>query len=103
VLRCRDDADAAAFVALLNSPLMACWLDAVAEPARGGFRRYMAWTIARMPLPRDWSRARDVLAPIGARAVQGDVPGDPEVLDAACAAFGVSTRSVAPLLEWGWR
>jgi SAM-dependent methyltransferase len=103
VLRCRDDADAAALVVLLNSPLMACWLDAVAEPARGGFRRYMAWTIARMPLPRDWSRARDVLAPIGARAVQGDVPGDPEVLAAACAAFGLSTRTVAPLLEWGWR
>lgn len=103
VLRCRDDADAAAVVALFNSPLMACWLDAIAEPARGGFRRYMAWTVARMPVPRDWARARDVLAPVGARAVCGDVPSDGELLDAACAAFGVSTRSVAPLLEWGWR
>lgn len=103
VLRCRDDSDAAAVVALLNSPLMSCWLDGIAEPARGGFRRYMAWTVARMPVPHDWARAREILAPIGARAVRGDVPGDPELLDAACRAFGLSVRGVAPLLEWGWR
>jgi hypothetical protein len=103
VLRCRDDTDAAAVVALLNSPLMACWLDAIAEPARGGFRRYMAWTVARMPVPRDWARAREILAPIGARAVRGDTPAEPELLDVACQAFGMSTRGVRPLLEWGWR
>ncbi len=103
LLRCRDDTDAAALVALLNSPLMACWLDAIAEPARGGFRRYMAWTIARMPLPQDWARARDILAPVGAAAVCGDAPADPELLGAVCSAFGISTRAVAPLIEWGWR
>jgi hypothetical protein len=103
ILRCRDDTDAAAVVALLNSPLMACWLDAIAEPARGGFRRYMGWTIARMPVPRDWARAREILAPIGARAVLGDAPGEPQLLEAACDAFGISTRGVRPLVEWAWR
>ncbi len=103
VLRCKDDTDAAAVVALLNSPLMACWLDSIAEPARGGFRRYMAWTVARMPVPRNWANARELLAPIGARAVNGAPPGEPELLEAACEAFGISPRSVAPLLEWAWR
>ncbi|MEO6443545.1 MAG: DNA methyltransferase, partial [Gemmatimonadaceae bacterium] len=67
VLRCRDDEDAAALAALLNSPLAAGWLDAVAEPARGGFRRYLGWTVARLPIPADWARARGILSPLGAR------------------------------------
>lgn len=103
VLRCRDDADAATMVALLNSPLVAAWLDAIAEPARGGYRRYMAWTVACLPLPGNWARAREVLAPIGAAAVHGSPPGDAELLEAACQAYGVGARALAPLVEWVWR
>lgn len=103
VLSCRDDTDAVTFAALLNSPLLTAWLDAIAEPARGGYRRYMAWTVACMPLPSSWERARSVLAPLGVRAVRGDVPGDAELLEAACAAYGLSHRSLAPLVEWTWR
>jgi hypothetical protein len=102
VLSCRDDVDAAALATLLNSPLMGCWLGAIAEPARGGFRRYMAWTVAQMPVPRDWARARTILAPLGARAVSGSAPGEVQLLEAACEAFGISRRSVEPLLAWGW-
>ncbi|MCC6317481.1 MAG: N-6 DNA methylase [Gemmatimonadaceae bacterium] len=100
VLPCRDDTDAAAFVALLNSPLAAAWLDAIAEPARGGYRRYLAWTIACLPVPTPWARARTVLAPLGARGVEGEVVGDAELLEATCAAYGVSPRSLAPLVSW---
>ena len=103
VMRCRDDADAATLVALLNSPLVAAWLDALAEPARGGYRRYLAWTIACVPVPQDWQRARDVLAPLGARAVAGEPPGDAELLAAAGDAYGLGPRVVAPLVEWTWR
>ena len=35
-LPCRDPRDALAVAALLNSPLAAAWLNALAEPARGG-------------------------------------------------------------------
>ena len=45
VLSCEDRQDALAFMVLLNSPLAAAWLNAVAEPARGGWHRYLAWTV----------------------------------------------------------
>ncbi len=100
VLRCADDTDAAALVTLINSPLMGAWLDALAEPARGGYKRYMAWVVAQLPLPDNWARARDILAPIGARAVAGERIEDTELLDATVAAFRVSRRAVLPLLDW---
>jgi hypothetical protein len=47
----RDRADAAALAALLNS----CWLTAlarlVADPARGGFRRFNARVVRGLPIP----------------------------------------------------
>ena len=103
VLPCRDDADAAAFAALLNSPLAAGWLDAVAEPARGGFRRYLGWTVARLPIPSDWARARDILAPLGRSGVAGETVSDADLLDAAIAAYRVRASAVRPLVEWTWR
>ena len=62
--------DALAFAALLNAAPVGAWLATIAEPARGGYRRYLAWTIARLPVPADWPRARAILAPIAARLVQ---------------------------------
>ncbi len=103
VLPCRDDADAAALATLLNSPLVAAWLGAIAEPARGGYRRYLAWTVAALPLPHDWERARQVLAPLGARAQGGDPPPETELLAAACDAYRLSVRAAEPLVEWAWR
>lgn len=103
VLICRDDADAAAFAALLNSPLATAWLDALAEPARGGFRRYLGWTVARLPIPADWDRARDILAPLGRRGVAGEAVGGEELLDAAVAAYRVRASVARALVEWTWR
>jgi hypothetical protein len=100
VLRARDLTDALALAALLNGPLAAAWLGALAEPARGGYRRFMAWTMARLPVPDDWARAREILAPLGARGSQGDAPSRAELLEAALAAYRCRLRSMAPLLGW---
>ncbi|MEO7511375.1 MAG: hypothetical protein ABIZ91_06420, partial [Gemmatimonadaceae bacterium] len=103
VLRCRDDVDAAALAALLNSPLAAGWLDAVAEPARGGFRRYLGWTVARLPIPADWARAREILSPLGARGARGEDVSDDELLEAAVAAYRIQMSAARALVEWTWR
>ncbi|MDP1857146.1 MAG: N-6 DNA methylase [Gemmatimonadaceae bacterium] len=103
VVSCRDDVDAAALAALFNSPLAGSWLDAVAEPARGGFRRYLGWTVARLPIPADWARARDILAPLGARGVSGEAVGDDELLEASIAAYRIRASAARALVEWTWR
>jgi hypothetical protein len=100
VLRTRDLDDALTLAAILNTPLAAAWLGAIAEPARGSYRRFMAWTVARLPLPDDWARARALLAPLGARARSGDPPARTELLAAVLDAYRVRLRTMAPLLGW---
>ena len=92
--------DALALTALLNSPLAAAWLNAIAEPARGGWHRYLAWTVSMLPLPRDWSRARDILAPIAKRALLGRLPTNDELATAACRAYRLRVADVSPLVAW---
>lgn len=103
VLPCRVNEDAAAFAAILNSPLAAAWLDAIAEPARGGFHRYLGWTVARLPIPSDWARARSILAPLAKRGVEGDRVSDAELLDAVISAYRIRRALVLPLVEWRWQ
>lgn len=100
VLRCRDTADAATIAALLNSPLCAAWLNVLGEPARGGYRRYFAWTMALLPLPSDWVRARMLLAPLAERALSGDIPSAADLGNAALDAFRLRRSSVEALLTW---
>jgi hypothetical protein len=95
--------EAQALTVWLNSPLAAAWLSALAEPARGGFRRMFGWTVGLLPLPRDWDNAVAALAPLGARAMQGDVPERSELEDAAEAALGLAPSDVESLLTWGHR
>jgi hypothetical protein len=92
VLHCDAERDAWALAALLNSTLAAAWLNAIAEPARGGYRRYLGWTVAQLPLPRDWSRARAVLADARASA-------DDALLAAALDAYRLDRAAVADLLD----
>jgi hypothetical protein len=99
VLRCADVVDAHALAALLNSPLAAAWLAVLAEPARGGYHRYLAWTVARLPLPDEWMRAREILAPLARRALAGDAPTADELLAAALRAYRLRAASVQPLLD----
>jgi hypothetical protein len=100
VVRAPSLDDAHALAALLNGPLAAAWTSVVAEPARGGFRRYLGWTMALLPIPRDWPRARALLAPLGARAAEGDSPGSIALLEVACEAYGLRADDLAPLLAW---
>lgn len=101
VARCRNLPDANTGAALLNSLLARAWLNALAEPARGGYHRYLGWTLALLPVPTNWLRARDALAPIAAAARDGHPPTDLELLDACLDAYGISRSLVAPLVAWG--
>jgi hypothetical protein len=103
VLSCTNPDDALAITALLNSPLAAAWLGAIAEPARGGWHRYLAWTVALLPLPHDWPRARSLLAPIAERAIVDEPPSTPALLEAVCSAYRLKQADVAPLLAWSHR
>ncbi|HEY4219529.1 MAG TPA: N-6 DNA methylase [Gemmatimonadaceae bacterium] len=100
VVRCASADDAHALVALLNGPLARAWLNAIAEPARGGYRRYLGWTMSLLPIPRDWSRARDILAPLGRAARLGVPPADPELFRAALDAYEAEHDDLAALVAW---
>ena len=92
--------DAHALAALLNGPVAAAWLAALAEPARGGYHRYLGWTLALLPLPRDWAAAVRLLAPLGERGARGDLPSRDALLDRALEAYDLRDADVAALLEW---
>ena len=99
-IACADEDDALALAAILNSGIAAAWLGAIAEPARGGFRRFLAWTVSRLPIPADWPSARSLLAPIAREARDGRVPASGELNAAVLEAYGVPMESCAPLLDW---
>ena len=101
-VRCPSLTDADALSTLLNGPLARAWLDAICEPARGGYRRYLGWSMSLLPLPADWLRALRTLGPIGERARAGHAPTDKVLLDAAADAYGVSRAAMSPLVDW-WR
>jgi hypothetical protein len=103
VARCATVDDARALTALLNSPLVAAWLSLLAEPARGGYHRYLGWTMALLPLPRDWERACTLLAPCTVRAQHGDIPSQDELFDVAARAYRMRRTDAAPLVTWGSR
>jgi hypothetical protein len=98
--RCKTLEDAHALAALLNGPLAAAWLNVLAEPARGGYRRYLGWTVSLLPLPKDWEHARSQLAPLGARAMSSDIPGDAELLAASVESYRLTLADIEPLLSW---
>jgi hypothetical protein len=102
VALCRDDDDALALTAILNSPVAEAWLSALAEPARGGYRRFLGWTMALLPLPSDWLRARDALRPLAeAVLATGDaVAMRDALLEETLAAYRLRHSDVAPLLAW---
>jgi hypothetical protein len=72
----------------------------VAEPARGGYHRYLGWTVSLLPIPTDWKRARDILAPLGERGCRGIPPSEADLLEASLDAFQVERTVVEPLVEW---
>jgi len=103
VALCRDQVDALALAAVLNSPIAEAWLAALAEPARGGYKRYLGWTMALLPLPLDWQRARAALAPLAERALgagENLLALRDELLQQTLDAYRLRHADVAPLLTW---
>jgi len=92
--------DALALTTLINSPIAAAWLGALAEPARGGYRRFLGWTMALLPVPHDWPRARTILAPLSARALAGSPPTRHDLHVATLEAFRLDESSVTALIDW---
>ncbi|MHB0964180.1 MAG: hypothetical protein ACYC5V_13335, partial [Gemmatimonadaceae bacterium] len=100
VVRAPSEDDADALAAWLNAPLAVAWLGAIAEPARGGYHRFLGWTVARLPMPADWTAARDGLASIGRDARRGRAPSPAELHESSLRAFRVHASLVEPLLTW---
>lgn len=100
VVRAPSDDDAHTLAVLLNSAVGTAWLSALAEPARGGYRRFLGWTCARFPLPRDWPRAVKLLAPLGREAAEGIVPDVWTLTERVLEAYGLDHAALAPLLSW---
>jgi hypothetical protein len=94
VARFDDLTDAHTFAALLAAPPVAAWLATLAEPARGGYRRFLAWTVALLPTPPDWARARNTLADLGPSA-----PPD-ELTRAVLSLYDIRPTTVAALIDW---
>ena len=94
VLHCRDDREAQTLCAILNSRTAGAWLNAIAEPARGGYRRYLGWTMGLLPLPARWDRATSLLG-------SPDLSTNDDALEEAVRdAYGLAIRDVDALLEW---
>ena len=103
VLRTPTMADALAVHALFASTVVNAWLDVLAEPARGGFRRYLGWTVAALPTPADWPRAVRLLRPFGSALMNHSASRDHAIaaLDAAVLeAYQLTPLLVSPLLDW---
>jgi N-6 DNA Methylase len=94
-----DEQDAFALAAVLNSRLAAAWLNAIAEPARGEYRRYLSWTVGQLPIPREWERVRLALAQARV-AVESSPDSDKCLDDIVIRAYGLSASDLAPLLQW---
>lgn len=98
-VRLHDPVDAHALAALLNAPTTTAWLSLVAEPARGGYHRFLGWTVLALPLPH-WQRARETLAPIAAKARRGEALHPHALHRATLDAYAIDHADVAPLLAW---
>ena len=68
----RDEADASALAALLNSRWITALARLVADPARGGFRRFNARVVGGLPIPPIGSAAWQQLARCGSVCAPAD-------------------------------
>jgi hypothetical protein len=94
-----DLTDAHALATLLNGPLASAWLSLIAEPARGGYHRYLGWTMALLPVPLKWSSVRKELAELSMN-YSDNSPSRSDLLSASLRAYGLTPTEVEPLLSW---
>ncbi len=100
VVGCMDRIDSAALATLLNSPLIGAWLSLIAEPAQGGYSRYLGWTMSLLPVPRDWERHRSGLADIYDRAASGAPPDSHELFMRSLRLYGLREDDVQDMMAW---
>jgi len=100
VLRTASFDDACALNTLLTSPVAAAWLDAIAEPARGGWRRFLGWTVAALPVPGNWETARAPLAAFWKQQQSGTPPTPEQHCAVVAATYGIPLHALLPLLNW---
>ncbi len=100
VVRCDSEIDSNALATLLNSPLTAAWLSLIADPAQGGYNRYLGWTMAMLPLPRDWIRHRRSLSGIYERAAGGSQPDPHELFAKSLKLYGLTANDVEDMMAW---
>jgi len=99
-LRTASFDDACALNTLLTSPVAAAWLDAIAEPARGGWRRFLGWTVAALPVPGNWETARAPLAAFWKQQQSGTPPTPEQHCAVVAATYGIPLHALLPLLNW---
>lgn len=100
VIPCPTRIDAYALAALLNSPLVGAWLSVLAEPAQGSYKRYLGWTMACLPIPRDWNRVKPGLSRLYKRALTGEIPTPAEVFEKTAKCYEVPAERVQALMVW---
>ena len=100
VVRTGSDDEAHALAVLFNSSVGCAWLAALAEPARGGYHRFLGWTCARFPIPRDWPRAVRLLALLGREAAEGRAADVWTLTERVLEAYALDHAVVSPLLSW---
>ena len=100
VLRTSSLEDAWALEVLLGSTLAAVWFQTLAEPARGGFRRFLGWTVATLPIPSNWPSARIALAQLGQRRAGGEAVANEEADVVVTDAYDIPARHLDPLYRW---
>ena len=100
ILRTSSDVDAQALDVFLTSSIAGAWLDTLAEPARGGFRRFLGWTVATVPVPAKWNLIKSELADIYALRASGALVNERELNDVILKGFGLVHDDVQPLLDW---
>ena len=103
VLRAASLTDAYALNTLLTSPIAAAWLDTIAEPARGGWRRFLGWTVAALPVPENWAASRVSLANFCRTQRNGGATSPEDHTAIVAAAYGIPLQSLLPLLHWRTR
>ncbi|MCU0633373.1 MAG: N-6 DNA methylase [Gemmatimonadaceae bacterium] len=100
-----SDEQARVLLALLSAPIASCVLALVAEPARGGYRRFFGHTVAQLPIPSPAALAthHHRLLALALALDNSTPPSAPlgELLDAAYAdALGVHAATLDTLRRW---
>jgi hypothetical protein len=100
-----SDDHALALLALLNAPIATAILSLIAEPARGGYRRFLGHTVAQLPLPTPHALEthHHTLRQLGELVAQHHTTSPTlrdQLDDAFAAAIGLAPSTLEPIRRW---